>query len=178
VSATPSTVPTKTTTSTPIASSTPSAILTIAASSTPVASPTASAVPTQIASTPTVSSASSTGITYDSKDSTLVFSPGWSTETDAKAYDGTFMLTNVAGSSMTFRFSGMSVSLLYTTKKSYGSMEIYIDNVLAATLNQKANLRFQRNWDSSILSVGAHELKLVFIGPAGTSGSIDAVIVR
>jgi hypothetical protein len=98
---------------------------------------------------------------------------------DSKAYNGSYMLTNVIGSSMTFKFSGTSVSLLYTTKKIFGSVEVYIDNTLAGVLNQKSSSpRFKQRWDSQVLPAGAHEFKLVFIGPKGTGGSIDAVVVR
>jgi hypothetical protein len=77
-------------------------------------------------------------------------------------------------------FTGQSFSILYTAGKNFGNVEVYIDNQLITTLNQRSTQNlFQQRWDSQgLLPVGTHQLKLIFAGPEGYRGSIDAVIVR
>ena len=89
-------------------------------------------------------------------------------------------MTRQIGASVTFRFTGQSFSLLYTSGSTNGKLDIYLDNNLIGTLDQKTtDTLFQKRWDyPGSFAPGTHELRLVFTGPTNTRGTIDAVIVR
>ena len=89
-------------------------------------------------------------------------------------------MTRQIDASMTFKFTGQSFSLLYTSGSTNGKLDIYLDNNLIATLDQKTtDILFQKRWDHpGNFPAGAHELRLVFTGPSNTRGTIDAVIIR
>jgi hypothetical protein len=100
---------------------------------------------------------------YNDTHPSFVYSANWQNVAHNKAYAGSYKLTTRTGSSVTLNFTGKSFSLLYTTGLNFGTLAIYVDNQLIATLNQKTSqIYFQRRWDSAQLSVGAHVLKLVY----------------
>ena len=137
---------------------------------------------TAIASTPTravpISGAAET--IHNDNHSAFVYAGSWQTVSRAKAYGGSFKVTRQIGASMTFKFTGQSFSLLYTSGSTNGKLDIYLDNNLIATLDQKTtDILFQKRWDHpGNFPAGAHELRLVFTGPSNTRGTIDAVIIR
>ena len=110
----------------------------------------------------------------------LIYSGNWQSTSRANAYGGSFKLTRQIGAAMTMNFTGQSFSLLYTSGANNGKLDIYVDNTLVGTLDQITSaVLFQKRWDySGRLAPGAHQLKLVFTGPADSRGTIDAVIVR
>jgi hypothetical protein len=80
-----------------------------------------------------------------------------------------------------FTFTGTSFSILYTGGTGYRDMKVYVDDILAGTINQKLSVKtFKARWDyTGQLAPGAHTLKLVFsTSSTTTKGSVDAVIVR
>ena len=140
-----------------------------------------SATATNSASTPvpTVSPAPALETVYNDNHPGFVYSANWQNVAHNKAYAGSYKLTTKTGSSISLNFTGRSFSLLYTTGLNFGKLDIYVDNQLIATLNQKTSqVYFQKRWDSGQLSAGAHVLKLVFSGRNTTKGTLDAVIVR
>ena len=158
----------------PSASITPTQI--IAATGTPTTAPT-SVLPTATISTSTPVPALET--IYNDTHPGLVYSANWQNVVKDKAYGGSYKLTTRTGSSVTLNFTGRSFSLLYTTGLNFGNMDIYVDNQLIATLNQRTSqIYFQKRWDSGQFSAGAHVLKLVFTGRNDSKGTLDAVIIR
>jgi parallel beta-helix repeat protein len=171
-------LPTGTATTAPAATSQPTFIST---STLPPTSLPPSSTPTSIAPTPvsTASPAPTLETIYNDTHPSFVYSANWQNVAHNKAYAGSYKLTTRTGSSVTLNFTGKSFSLLYTTGLNFGTLAIYVDNQLIATLNQKTSqIYFQRRWDSAQLSVGAHVLKLVYIGRNDSKGTLDAVIVR
>jgi hypothetical protein len=119
--------------------------------------------------------------TYDNKHSAFVYSPGWVEEVKEYAISGSFAQTSTNGSSVTFQFTGQSFSILYKGGPSYRKMDVYVDNVLAATFDERLDAStYKARWDfPGQLSSGPHTLKLVFVTTGSTTnGSLDAVIVR
>jgi hypothetical protein len=187
----PNPTATQTVTSAPLPTSTSTQI--VAPTQTPVQISTATSMPT-LTATSTVAStampsptptraAPSSGISetvYNDNHSAFVYSGNWQSVSRAKAHGGSFKLTRQIGASVTFRFTGQSFSLLYTSGSTNGKLDIYLDNNLIATLDQKTtDTLFQKRWDyPGSFVLGPHELRLVFTGPANTRGTIDAVIVR
>jgi len=132
-------------------------------------------------STPTSLSKSET--IYDDRHSSFVYSSSWQDITKKPAYNGSYKLTTENGANVTFAFAGQSFSVLYKGGPAFRKMDVYVDNTLVGTINQKASgSSFQLRWDySGQLTSGNHTLKLVFITEntsGGTNGSVDAVIVR
>ena len=171
-------VPTGTSTTAPTVTSQP----TFASTSTlPPTSlpPTATATTSVSTPVPTTSSAPTLETIYNDTHPDFVYSANWQNVANNKAYAGSYKLTTKTGSSVTLNFTGKSFSLLYTTGLNFGKMDIYVDNQLIVTLNQKTSqIYFQKRWDSGQFSAGAHVLKLVFTGRNDSKGTLDAVIVR
>ncbi|HJR78814.1 MAG TPA: right-handed parallel beta-helix repeat-containing protein [Anaerolineales bacterium] len=134
-------------------------------------SPTATAPPAQ----------TSQETRYDNKHSAFVYSTGWVEEVSPYAIDGSFARTSTNGTSVTFQFTGQSFSILYKGGPSYRKMDVYIDDVLVATVDERHDAsKYKARWDyPGQLSPGGHILKLVFVTTSSsTNGSVDAVIVR
>jgi hypothetical protein len=130
-----------------------------------------------------VINSTSTETTFDDKDGRFVYSSSWQDTVKKAAYGGSYKLTTVNGSYVTFAFTGQSFSILYKGGPSYRKMDVYVDNVLVGAINEKSSGAFQSRWDypGQPLASGSHTLKLVFVTSNttnGTNGSIDAVIVR
>jgi hypothetical protein len=156
----------------PLPTSTPTAVPTFTSTSVPP-SPTFTAVPTY-------DSLPQAETIYNDTNPALNYSANWQEVRSGRAYEGSFKSTGTVGSLVTLSFIGRSFGLLYSTGRVFGKLEIYIDNQLITTLDQKASKNeFQKRWDyQGMLSPGAHQLKLIFIGPENLRGSIDAIIVR
>jgi len=138
-------------------------------------SPTATLPPTQQAS-PALKET-----TYDNKNSVFVYSAGWVEEIKTAAIGGSFARTSTNGSSVTFPFTGQSFSIIYKGGPSYRKMNVYVDGVLVAILDERHDVStYQVRWDyPGQFSLGQHTLKLVFVTTmSSTNGSVDAVIVR
>ena len=120
---------------------------------------------------------------YDDKDSSFIYSSGWQDMVKKPAYGGSYKLTTRNGSSVAFAFTGQAFSVIYKGGPAFRKMDVYVDNVLVATIDEKASSSgFQLRWDyPGQLTPGNHILKLVFVTSNtsdSTSGSMDAVIVR
>jgi hypothetical protein len=84
---------------------------------------------------------------------------------------------------VTFTFIGQSFSVIYKGGASYQKMDVYVDDVLVGTIDEKASTTtYQQHWDfPGQLTQGQHTLKLVLIKTSTSSkaiGTIDAVVVR
>ena len=148
---------------------------------TPVA-PTAvnTAVPTTIPVTPTVLPIGEK--TIDDKNAAFVYSSGWQATSTSKAYGGSYRETTRDGATVTVPFTGHSFSLIYKGGITFSKFDVYVDDVLVGTLDQKLGAAtYQVRWDfPGQLALGNHTLNLVFkVTNANVNrGSIDAVIVR
>lgn len=122
-------------------------------------------------------------IVYDDRDPAFVYSPDWVDKARKKAYGGSYKETTQNGAYVTFTFTGQSFSILYTGGSSYRNMDVYVDDVLVGSIDQRIDDRtLQMRWDyTGQLSPGTHVLKLVFAKNKTNNnkrGSLDAVIVR
>ena len=83
---------------------------------------------------------------------------------------------------MSFPFTGQSFSLIYKGGITFSKFDVYVDETLVGTLDQKMGAAtYQVRWDfPGQLPSGNHTLKLVFKVTSSTinRGSLDAVIVR
>ena len=118
---------------------------------------------------------------YDNKHSAFVYSAGWIEEISTAAIGGSYARTSTNGSSVTFQFTGQSFSVIYKGGPSYRKMDLYLDNVLVATIDERFDVStYKARWDyPAQFPLGPHTLKLVFVTTSSsTNGSVDAVIVR
>lgn len=118
---------------------------------------------------------------YDDIDPAFIYSAGWSDVSKRRSYGGSYKETNENGASVTFTFSGTSFSVLYTGGSAFRTMDVYVDDILVGSINQRSEDRsFQLRWDyTGQLEPGTHILKLVFVTEKKKAKvSLDAVIVR
>jgi hypothetical protein len=120
---------------------------------------------------------------FDDKHAAFAYSSSaWQNQLTDKAYGGSYRETTKSGSFITFPFTGQSFSIIYKGGVTYGKIDVYVDDVLVGTLNQKlATTAYQKRWDfPGQLPAGNHTLKLVFKAVSSTinRGSLDAVIIR
>ena len=159
--------------------SVPATVTSIPATATSTPLPTLPA-PTATASVPPIVPASE--FVLDDKNPAFQFSSGWSSVTNQQALNGSYMMTNQKDASVTLPFTGQSFSILYTGSAKSRSIQVYVDNVLVGTINQRTKQTvYKQRWDlPTSLTAGNHTLKLVFAGSKKSSFqvSVDAVIVR
>jgi hypothetical protein len=88
----------------------------------------------------------------------------------AGAYQGTLHVSQVSGSSATFRFIGRELRLLYQGNPSQGEITITIDSQ-NFTLDQSSD----NEWVSSLFANGTHTVLITHA--SGGSINIDSVII-
>jgi len=158
----------------------PTATSTVVVASPTVVVPSPTMVNTAIPATPTAAPIS--GTTIDDGDAAFVYSSGWQTVTTTRAYNSSYRETTQDDATITFPFTGQSFSLIYKGGITFSKFDIYVDEVLVGTLDQKlAAAAYQVRWDyPGQLALGDHTLKLVFKVTSATvnRGSLDAVIVH
>ena len=109
--------------------------------------------------------------------SSAVHFSGSSTTTTYSSYSGgTERYLRAAGASATYTTTARSLSFVTTKGASRGTAQIYVDGVLAATVNLNATtttyrfVAFSRTWSS----VGTHTIKVVSLGTPVVRVDIDA----
>lgn len=162
----------------------PPTVTSVPPSATPI-SPTATIVvasPTlnQPTSTSQTTGSTTAGAAYDDKDKAIISSGTWLNEYRTKAYQQSIKVTEIKGSSIALKFTGSTFTILYTNGPSFSTIDVYVDNVLVGTINEYTKtIRYQKQWTCpKALAYGAHEIKLVFTGPAPTRGNVDAILVK
>lgn len=120
--------------------------------------------------------------TMDDQESAFAFSSGWQSVSTDKAHGGSYKETSQNGATVTIPFAGQSFSLLYKGGITFSKFDVYLDDILVGTLDQKLGAAtYQVRWDyPGQAAAGNHIIKLVFkVTSANVNrGSIDAVIVR
>lgn len=128
-----------------------------------------------ITTPPTSTSASGAPLnpgTYDDVDSRIVYNgSGWIGQINvAGAYQGTLHVSQVTGSSVTFRFIGRELRLFYQGNPSQGEVTISIDGQ-NFTLDQSNG----NEWVSSSFANGTHTVLITHA--SGGSVNLDYVII-
>lgn len=165
-----------------ISSGTTSPTATPASTQAPTATPMV-VTPTATGIAPTPTAVSTTSTTYDDKNSAFVYSSTvWQNMSASSAYSGSYKESTRDGSYVTFPFTGQSFSIIYKGGITYSKLDIYIDGVKVATLDEKLSAAaYQKRWDyPGQLVLGQHTLKLICRVTSSTVNrcSLDAVIVR
>jgi len=122
---------------------------------------------------------------YDDRDSRLVYSGTWLQNSYSLLYSGTQSYSNTANSSVSFTFTGTTVSYVYGLAANLGYANIYIDGSLVQSnldLYLSAGSAWQKIWTRTGLSSGNHTIQVVATGnknPSATDAyvTVDAFIV-
>jgi hypothetical protein len=125
--------------------------------------------PTNTAPPPTVTSQSAPPLnsgTYDDVDANLVYN-GW----NATNFAGTLHVSTVPGSTLSFRFIGTHMRLIYQGGSTLGQLRITIDNTLSETLDQSGG----NEWVSDRLTNGTHSVLITHTG--GGSVNVDQIVI-
>jgi hypothetical protein len=96
----------------------------------------------------------------------------------SSAYSGSWVkYSSAAGATATFTFKGRAVAWLSTLRPTNGQVRVYVDGVLAATVDTYAATTAYRQvvWSRSWSTYASHTIKLVVVGTAGHSrADLDA----
>ena len=101
--------------------------------------------------------------------SAVTYGSGWSTVLLSAASGGSVATTRTAGASATFTFTGSAISWVTYKGPNRGSAQIYVDGILAATVNtysasyQAKQIVFATRWVAN----GTHTIQIVNLGTAG-----------
>ena len=113
--------------------------------------------------------------TYDDKSSNFTYSKDWKDVNASGAYNGSYKANSKYGSFINFSITGQSFSILYTDGSTYRQMSVYIDGVLVDVIKRSTSTtKYQKRWNSGILTNGTHKIQLVFVNANGT---FDAIII-
>jgi beta propeller repeat protein len=115
--------------------------------------------------------------TYQDTDTALTFSENWSIINAPEASGGSYKTSSQSGASVSFTFTGVQISLIYTANADQGNIEIKIDNGAPLLLDQyNVDSNYQNRWDSPPLSDGLHTITLSHPGGAHNI-NIDALVI-
>lgn len=101
--------------------------------------------------------------------SSIAYSGAWGTVAASSASGGSTKGSSSAGVSASLKFSGRAIGLVTTLGPTRGAAQIWVDGVLAATVNTYADTTsyrhvvFSKTWSS----YAAHTIKVVVLGTAG-----------
>jgi hypothetical protein len=106
-------------------------------------------------------------LTQDSNTS-LVYAGTWATSSNASNSGGSVKTASAAGASVSYTFSGRAVSWVTTLGETAGEVQVWVDGVLASTVDTYAaattyrQVVFGKAWSS----YASHTIKLVVVGTA------------
>ena len=113
--------------------------------------------------------------TYDDTDSRIDYSEGWVSLTGVDgAYQETLHISNTAGNTVTFTFTGTEIHVFYQAGPTSGTMSITIDSFGEPPISQQGTTQI-REWVSEPLSSGTHRVDIQHVG--GGSINIDRFFI-
>lgn len=117
---------------------------------------------------------------YQNSSASIKYAGAWSTSTVAGTFGGTQKYTKAANASASLTFTGREVAWVATRATSRGAARVYIDGVLAGTVNTFATATAHRRvvFTRAFAAGGSHTIKIVGAGTAGHPiVDIDALLV-
>ena len=113
--------------------------------------------------------------TYDDTDPAWTYTGAWSTYTGAGPFNGGLHYTSTPGSYAEITFTGSKFTLKYLQNTNRGLLDVYLDGVKVATINQYGPLSWQKSWTSASYANGVHTLRFVHAG--GAYVDVDAITI-
>ncbi len=121
----------------------------------------------------TISGPLSPGV-YDDKFSGLSYAGAWTNYSNTKAYGGSFRYSTKIGNSVSFAFEGSKFGLIYLMGSAYKNLDVYVDDVKIATINQySATMKWQQVYTVPALANGVHVVR--FVHASGSRVNVDAI---
>jgi hypothetical protein len=105
----------------------------------------------------------SVSATVDDSSPLIAYTPGWWTASNSNDYDGSAHATTDPGNTVSFTFTGTSVSWIGSVGPDHGMVEVFIDGVFVETVDAyAATANYQQTlFTDSGLSYGTHTIELV-----------------
>lgn len=118
-----------------------------------------------------------TGKKWDSTANKLfTYSDGWQLYPVLGALNGNIQISNNENNEAVTYFDGIGFDLTYAYKPNSGNLEVYVDNVLQATIGQNAAFSYPHVWSSPAYTDGVHKLELRHL-VSGTEVNFDYITV-
>ena len=111
--------------------------------------------------------------TYDDANLAWTYTGSWGTYSGAGPYADTLHYSTTVGDSAEVSFTGEQFALTYTALVDRGMVDVYIDNVKVASLNESGPGSWQQTWTSDPLASGTHTVR--FVNAGGAIVDIDAI---
>jgi uncharacterized repeat protein (TIGR02543 family) len=108
--------------------------------------------------------------TYDDTNLGLHYSTNWYTYTGGGPAGDNLHFAFTPGESLLFSFSGQQFELTYSQMGDRGLLDVYVDDVKVATLDESGTGAWQQTWISDPVTAGNHNVRLV---QASSSGVVD-----
>ena len=141
-----------------------------------LAGPTATFVPAATLTPTSISAPPLNAGTYDDTDSHLSYNGNWVSQTSQPgAEGGTLHVSSTLNNTITFRFIGDQLRIIYQSGSSLGTISAVIDGTIFPPLNQSGAPSTRSEWAITGLTVGTHNVTLTH--SSGGSVNIDQVIV-
>jgi hypothetical protein len=114
--------------------------------------------------------------TFDDTHANWLYSSGFSTQVVADAYDGGIHYSTTVGKTAEFAFVGSEFTLLYTGNINRALLDVYVDGVRVATIDESNTTRqVQMTWNSGPLPGGAGGHLVRLVHASGAVMDIDAI---
>ena len=106
-------------------------------------------------------------LTQDSS-SSLVYTGSWATSSNAESSGGSAKSASAAGASVSYTFTGRAVAWVTTLRPDAGAVQVWVDGVLATTVDAYADATAYRQivFSKAWTTYATHTIKLVVVGTA------------
>ena len=111
---------------------------------------------------------------YDGDEPGLIYSTNWYTYAGPEPYASSLLFAFSPGESMQFSFTGEQLELTYTQMADRGVMDVYVDEVKVASIDESGTGAWQQTWTSEPLPAGNHNVRFVLASGGGVI-DIDAL---
>jgi hypothetical protein len=113
--------------------------------------------------------------THDDADPAWHYSTYWYTYNGPGPYGDTMHFSINPKDEALVSFNGSQFSLTYTAMPDRGTLDVYVDGVKVATLDENGAGAWQQTWTSDLYTAGLHTVRLVHA--AGPITDIDAITI-
>jgi hypothetical protein len=117
---------------------------------------------------------------HDDVEGAITYSGSWLSLTGVSGhYLESLHYTYSLGDTAQVAFTGGQIKLAYFAGPTAGMVDVYVDGVKVASLDQKNDTawEWQKTWTSEVLSVGDHSLRLVYASGDNSFVSLDSITV-
>ena len=116
---------------------------------------------------------------YDDDDQALTYTGTWGLAAAGSAYGGSIHYVGTGNSGyVEFSFVGTQFKMIYSQLTDRGSVGVYVDSVLVATVSENGAEDWQHEWTSPVFTDGYHSVKIAHVETGGGDVTdLDAIEV-